>query len=82
MISKAESDPTFIKCIITGDETRVYEYDTQSRHQTSEWKASNEPRLKKHRFQSKKKAILTVFTDYNGIVHHEFLPEGQFLSDS
>ena len=44
MISKAESDPTFIKRIITGDETWVYEYDTQSRHQANEWKASNESR--------------------------------------
>jgi len=62
MISKAESDPTFIKRIITGDETWVYEYDMQSRHQASEWKTSNEPRPKKpHRFQSKKKAMLTVF---------------------
>jgi len=30
MISKAEFDPTFIKRIITGDETWVYEYNTQS----------------------------------------------------
>ncbi|XP_018307965.1 uncharacterized protein [Mycetomoellerius zeteki] len=75
MISKAESDPTFIKRIITGDETWVYEYDTQSRHQASEWRAPNEPRPKKpRRFQSKKKVMLTVFMDYNGIVHHEFLP--------
>jgi len=44
MISKAESDPTFIKRIITGDETWIYEYDTQSRHQANEWKASNESR--------------------------------------
>jgi len=35
MISKAESDPTFIKRIITRDETWVYEYDTQSRHQAN-----------------------------------------------
>jgi len=61
MISKAESDPTFIKRIITGDETWVYEYDTQSRHQASEWRAPNEPRPKEpRRFQSKKKAMLTV----------------------
>jgi len=81
MISKAESNPTFIKRIITGDETWVYENDTQSRHQASEWKASNEPRLKKpRRFQSKNKAILTIFMDYNGIVHHEFLPEGQTVN--
>ncbi|CAK9829627.1 Protein GVQW3 [Anthophora retusa] len=32
MISKAEFDLTFIKRIITGDETWIYEYDTQSRH--------------------------------------------------
>ena len=81
MISKAKFDPTFIKCIITGDEMWVYEYDTQSRHQASEWKASNEPRPKKPcRFQSKKKAMLTVFMDYNSIVHHEFLPEGQTIN--
>ncbi|XP_018046239.1 PREDICTED: uncharacterized protein LOC108685782 [Atta colombica] len=78
MISKAESDPTFIKRIITGDETWVYEYDTQSRHQE---KVSNEPRPKKpRRFQSKKKAMLMIFMDYNGIVHHEFLPEGQIVN--
>jgi len=23
--------------------------------------------------------MLTVFMDYNGIVHHEFLPEGQLI---
>jgi len=62
MISKAESDPTFIKRIITGDETWVYENDTQSRHQASEWRVPNESRPKKlRRFQSKKKAMLTVF---------------------
>jgi len=36
MISKTESDPTFIKRIITGDEMWIYEYDTQFRHQASE----------------------------------------------
>ncbi|XP_011054411.1 PREDICTED: uncharacterized protein LOC105146071 [Acromyrmex echinatior] len=80
MISKTESDPTFI---ITGDETWVYEYDTQSKHQASEWRAPNEPRPKKpRRFQSKKKAMLTVFMNYNGIVHHEFLSEEQSNEDS
>ncbi|XP_015905527.1 protein GVQW3-like [Parasteatoda tepidariorum] len=40
MICEAESDPTFIRRIITGDETWVYEYDTQSRHQVSGWRSS------------------------------------------
>jgi len=54
MISKVESDPTFIKRIITGDETWIYEYDTQSRHQASEWRASNELR-KNHVVFSRKR---------------------------
>lgn len=82
MISKAQSDPTFIKRIITGDETWVYEYDTQSRHQASEWRAPNEPRPKKPRFQSKKKVMLTVFMDYNGVVHHEFCQKVRQLTRS
>ncbi|XP_025995222.2 uncharacterized protein LOC113004859 [Solenopsis invicta] len=36
MISKIESHPTFIKRIVTGDETWVYEYETQSSYQPSE----------------------------------------------
>ena len=77
MLAKVDSDPSFIKRIITGDETWIYEYDTHCRHQASEWCSPNEPRPKKpRRFQSEKKVILTVFMDYRGVVHHEFLPEG------
>jgi len=54
--------------------------DTQSRHQASEWKASNESRPKKPHFQSKKKAMLTIFMDYNSIVYYEFLSEGQTVN--
>ncbi|KYN09145.1 hypothetical protein ALC57_18727, partial [Trachymyrmex cornetzi] len=46
MARRGRSNPIFIKRIITGDETWVYEYDTQSRHQASEWRA---PRPKKPR---------------------------------
>ncbi|XP_033212193.1 uncharacterized protein LOC117169795 [Belonocnema kinseyi] len=70
-----------IKRIITGDETWVYEYGTQSRHQASEWRLPDEPKPKKpRRFQSKKKVMLKVFIDYNGIVHHEILPEKQTVN--
>ena len=37
MLSKVDSDPSFIKRIITGDETWIYEYDTHSRHRGSEF---------------------------------------------
>ena len=49
--------------------------------QASEWRSPNEPRPKKpRRFQSKKKVMLTVFMDYRGVMHHEFLPEGQTVN--
>ena len=81
MLSKVDSDPSFIKRIITGDETWIYGYDAHSRHQASEWRSPNEPRPKKpRRFQSQKKVMLTVFMDYRGVVHHEFLPGGQTVN--
>ena len=81
MLFKVDSDLSFIKRIINGDETWIYEYDTHSRHQASEWRSPNESRPKKPRlFLSKKKVMLTVFMDYRGVVHHEFLPEGQTVN--
>ena len=62
MISKAESNPTFIKRIITGDETWVYEYDMQSRHQASEWKAQMSQDQKNHVVFSRKRKRCSWFS--------------------
>ena len=65
ILSKVDSDSSFMKRIITADKTWIYEYDTHSKHQVSEWRSTNEPRTKKPRlFQSKKKVMLTVFMDF------------------
>lgn len=81
MIFNAESDPTFMERIITGDETWVYEYDMPTTQQSSEWRAKNEPKPKKPRqSRSKVKVLLTVFFDYHGVVHSEFLPAGQTVN--
>ena len=60
MLSKVDSDPSFIKRrIITGHETWIYEYDTHSRYQASEWRSPNELQpTNPRRFQSKKKVML------------------------
>ena len=81
MVSRASTDPTFMKRIITGDETWVYEYDMQTSQQSSEWRLDNEPKPKKPRqSRSKIKVMLTVFFDYRGVVHSEFLPEGETVN--
>ena len=81
MISEAQSDPTFMKRIITGDETWVYEFDMETKQQSSEWRFEDEPKPKKSRqSRSKVKVMLTVFFDCQGVVHHEYLPSGQTVN--
>ena len=53
MLSKVDSDPSFIKRIITGDETWIYEYDTHSRRQANEWRSPNAQWFKMRKKRSK-----------------------------
>ena len=43
MLERVNSDPTFMKRIVTGDETWVYEFDMQTSQQASEWRLPTEP---------------------------------------
>ncbi|UYV78890.1 hypothetical protein LAZ67_17000157 [Cordylochernes scorpioides] len=70
-------DPELLKRVITGDETWIYGFDSETTQQASEWRFKNEPKPKKARkAPSKVKVMLTVFFDYQGIVHHEFQQQG------
>ncbi|XP_066259606.1 protein GVQW3-like [Euwallacea similis] len=76
MRANVADDSTFIKRVITGDET-VYEYDIETAQQFSEWRVKNEPKQKKTlENRSKIKVMLIVFFDYRDVVHHEFVPKG------
>ena len=44
LISSTVDDPTFIKRIITGDETRCFLYDPQLKRQSTTWKTPVSPR--------------------------------------
>ena len=44
-----ENDKNFFKHVITGDETWIFEYDPDTKRQSSEWHTSNSPRPKKAR---------------------------------
>ena len=66
------------KHVITGDETWIFEYDPDKKRQSSEWHTSNSPRPKKSRMRkSKIKTKLIRFFDSQGVVHKEFMPQGQ-----
>ena len=47
MLERVNSDPTFIKRTVTGDETWVYKFYMQTSQQASEWRLSTQPKPKK-----------------------------------
>ena len=80
-LNEVNDDAELLKRIITGDETWVYGYDVETKSQLSQWRHSGSPRPKKARqVRSNVNVMLTVFFDFNGVVHHEFLPRGQTVN--
>jgi hypothetical protein len=81
LLDFTNEDENFLKRIITGDETWVYGYDVETKMQSSKWVGKNSPRPKKARqVRSKVKVMLMVFSEIEGVVHHEFLHQGQTVN--
>jgi len=76
-----QSDRNFLKIVITGDETWIFEYDPETKRQSKEWYTSASPHPKKARMsKSKIKSMLVCFFGSQGIVHKEFVPQGQTVN--
>jgi histone-lysine N-methyltransferase SETMAR len=63
--------------VITGDESWSYQYDSEAKHQSVEWRSKNSPRPKKPRMSKyKTKTMLIYFFEIRGIIQFKFTPEG------
>lgn len=81
LLDRSSIRPDFLQQVITGDETWVFEYDPESKRQSSEWHTTESPRPKKARMsKSRVKTMLIVFFDCKGVVHKEFVPTGQTIN--
>ncbi|UYV83854.1 hypothetical protein LAZ67_X000432 [Cordylochernes scorpioides] len=81
MVEMTRTDPEWMQKIITEDETWVYQYDPETKRQSSQWIERGEPKPKKARFtKSKVKTLLVTLFDINGLVHHEFIPFGRTIN--
>jgi len=81
MLDRVSFDENFLKTMATGDETWVYGDDVETKAQSSQWVGQGSPRPKKARMsRSNMKVMLLVFFDWQGIIHHEFVPRSQTVN--
>jgi hypothetical protein len=68
---------------VAEDETWCFRCDPTTKRQSAEWKSSASPKGKKS-LSSKVKSEdnACVFLRQQGIIHHEFVPEGQTVTGS
>jgi hypothetical protein len=64
--------------LITGDESLIYGYDSETKQQSSQWKIPNSPTPKEARqLKSKVNSMFIIFFDIKRTVHKEFVLVGQ-----
>ena len=79
-IETAIDEPDFLKKVITGDESQVYGYDPERKSQLFPWKLLDSPCLEKvQQHYSKIEIMLTVFFDWEGVVHLEYASPGHII---
>jgi len=77
LFERSREDVQFLMHIVTGDESWVYGYDLETKQQSSQWKGPTSPRPKEScQVRSKTKVMLLAFFGSEGIVHHEYAPDG------
>ena len=81
ILEQPETKPNSLKRFVSGDESWIFKYDPLTKRQSLEWKSALPPRPKNARvFKSKTKVMLIAFFDVHRIVHAEFLPQSQTIT--
>jgi hypothetical protein len=81
IIAMANADKNFFNKTIMGEEIWCFAYDPKTKQQSSEWVGEKSPQLKKLKFEkSCIKNMLIIFSDPQGVVHKQFVPEGKTVN--
>ncbi|UYV84494.1 hypothetical protein LAZ67_X002369 [Cordylochernes scorpioides] len=83
LLDLIQNEPGFLNSVVTGDESWMFEYDPESKRQSCALHTKSSPRPKKARMsKSRIKTMIIVFFDIRGIVHCEFVPQGQTVNSA
>ncbi|UYV82176.1 hypothetical protein LAZ67_21001267 [Cordylochernes scorpioides] len=83
LLDLIQNEPGFLNSVVTEDESWMFEYDPESKGQNCAWHTKSSPRPKKARMsKSRIKTMIIVFFDIRGIVHCEFVPQGQTVKSA
>ncbi len=67
----------FLAKVITTDETWIATFEPETKRQSAAWVLPDEGAPHKARRQrGQRKTMMTVFFDFQGIIHVEFMPQG------
>ncbi len=74
MLRHIQRTPGVLKKIVTMDKSWVYQYDPETKMQSSQWLAKEDPRpVHCRRPRAIGKCLVITFFDWKGMVHFEFL---------
>ncbi len=72
-----EDPGQFLASVITTDETWIATFEPETKRQSSAWVLPQAaPPQKAHRQRGQRKTMMTVFFDFQGVIHVEFMPQG------
>lgn len=80
IIKTCRRNKHFLNLIVAEDETWIFRYDPTTKRQSAQWKSSSSPKGKKFLQKLKVKTMLVCFYDSKGVIHKEFIPEGQTVT--
>jgi histone-lysine N-methyltransferase SETMAR len=74
LLARYKNGDTFLHRIVTVNETWCHHYTTESKRASKEWRGKDEERpVKAKTHPTASKVIATVFWDYKGVLHIDFL---------